>query len=213
MGCRLRPTPPLDLFPAAGELVCRDGRSACLRGYRPGDDRLDHRPGSSAFRRGAKKKGGAAAQAIGRSRGGPSTKIVTVVSDENTVVAVRVAEGQRSDAVLAKPALEEAKKVVGRIDEVLGDKAIVFGTGFGLAQWRAFQDEMIFTSHAHPFFGTNFGAEVARWSFAPRSVNGHASPATTGRWKPYFDFLAEPAPAASFPRWLITTPRSAQPIT
>jgi transposase len=69
-----------------------------------------------------KKKGGAAAQAIGRSRGGPSTKIVTVVSDEDTVVAVAIAEGRRSDAVLARPVLEEARKVIGRIDEVLGDK-------------------------------------------------------------------------------------------
>ena len=37
-------------------------------------------------------------------------------------MAVTIAEGQRSDAVLAKPVLEQAKKVVGRIDEVLGDK-------------------------------------------------------------------------------------------
>ena len=33
-----------------------------------------------------------------------------------------IAEGQRSDAVLAKPVLEQAKKAVGRIDEVLADK-------------------------------------------------------------------------------------------
>jgi transposase len=37
-------------------------------------------------------------------------------------VAVIIAEGQRSDAVLAKPVLQQAKLVVGRIDEVLGDK-------------------------------------------------------------------------------------------
>lgn len=37
-------------------------------------------------------------------------------------MAVIIAEGQRSDAVLAKPVLAEAKKAVGRIDEVLGDK-------------------------------------------------------------------------------------------
>jgi transposase len=36
---------------------------------------------------------------------------------------VDVAEGQRNDAPLALPALAEAKAVVGRIDEVLADKA------------------------------------------------------------------------------------------
>jgi transposase len=35
---------------------------------------------------------------------------------------VDVAEGQRNDAPLALPALAEARGVVGRIDEVLGDK-------------------------------------------------------------------------------------------
>ncbi len=33
-----------------------------------------------------------------------------------------VAEGQRNDAPLAVPVLAEAKEVLGRIDEVLGDK-------------------------------------------------------------------------------------------
>jgi transposase len=38
-------------------------------------------------------------------------------------VAVAVAEGQRNDAPLAEPALAAAAGAVGRIDEVLGDKA------------------------------------------------------------------------------------------
>jgi transposase len=38
------------------------------------------------------------------------------------VVAVDVAEGQRNDAPLALPVLDEARSALGRIDEVLGDK-------------------------------------------------------------------------------------------
>ncbi len=38
------------------------------------------------------------------------------------MIAVSIAEGQRNDAVLAVPALAEARRVLGRIDEVLGDK-------------------------------------------------------------------------------------------
>jgi transposase len=39
------------------------------------------------------------------------------------VVAVDIAEGQRNDAPLAEPVLAEAAEAVGRIDEVLADKA------------------------------------------------------------------------------------------
>jgi transposase len=42
--------------------------------------------------------------------------------DEDGVVAVDVAEGQRHDARLAAPVLAEAKAVVGAVDEVLADK-------------------------------------------------------------------------------------------
>lgn len=38
-------------------------------------------------------------------------------------MAVAVAEGQRNDAPLAEPALAAAAESLGRIDEVLGDKA------------------------------------------------------------------------------------------
>lgn len=43
--------------------------------------------------------------------------------DEDGVVAVDVAEGQRHDAKLAEPVLAEAEAAVGHVDEVLGDKA------------------------------------------------------------------------------------------
>lgn len=42
--------------------------------------------------------------------------------DEDGVVAVDVAEGQRHDAKLAEPVLAEAKAAVGRVDVVLADK-------------------------------------------------------------------------------------------
>jgi transposase len=71
----------------------------------------------------AKVKGGTAGNAIGRSRGGLSTKVIIVASDEDSVIAVDVAQGQRNDAPLALPALAQAKAALGRIDEVLGDKA------------------------------------------------------------------------------------------
>lgn len=43
--------------------------------------------------------------------------------DEDGVVAVDIAEGQRNDAPLAEPVLAEAAAALGRIDEVLADKA------------------------------------------------------------------------------------------
>jgi transposase len=94
-----------------------------VRGAAAADDRLDDRAGPSAFRWGPAEKGGAAAQAIGRSRGGLTTKVIAVACDEDGVVAVDIAEGQRNDAPLALPVLAEAGASLGRIDEVLADKA------------------------------------------------------------------------------------------
>ena len=68
------------------------------------------------------EKGGRRAQGVGRSRGGLTTKVIAVARDEDGVVAVDVAEGQRHDAVLAAPVLAEAMAAVGRVDEVLADK-------------------------------------------------------------------------------------------
>jgi transposase len=48
--------------------------------------------------------------------------VIAVARDEDGVVAVDVAEGQRNDAVLAAPVLAEAKRAVGVVDEVLADK-------------------------------------------------------------------------------------------
>jgi len=46
-----------------------------------------------------------------------------VACDEDGVIAVDVAEGQRNDAPLACPVLAEAAAALGGFDEVLGDKA------------------------------------------------------------------------------------------
>jgi transposase len=48
--------------------------------------------------------------------------VIAVARDEDGVVAVDVAEGQRHDARLAAPVLAEAKAAVGHVDEVLADK-------------------------------------------------------------------------------------------
>ena len=49
--------------------------------------------------------------------------MIAVACDEDGVVAVDVAEGQRHDAKLAAPALAEARGAVGAVDEVPADKA------------------------------------------------------------------------------------------
>jgi putative transposase len=67
-------------------------------------------------------KGDAASRAIGRSRGGLSTKIIAVATDEDGVAAVDIAEGRRNDAPPALPVPAQAKRALGRIDEVPGDK-------------------------------------------------------------------------------------------
>jgi putative transposase len=71
---------------------------------------------------GAAGEDGGSGNAIGRSRGGLSTQIIAVATDEDGVIAVDVAEGQRNDAPLALPVLAQAKAALGRLDEVLGDK-------------------------------------------------------------------------------------------
>jgi transposase len=64
----------------------------------------------------------AAKQALGRSRGGLSTKIAVVVSDENTVVALDVVPGQANDAPLLVPLLDKSLARVPDMQEIVGDK-------------------------------------------------------------------------------------------
>jgi hypothetical protein len=61
----------------------------------------------------------AKAQALGRSRGGLSTKVVVTAADEDTALAVDVVSGQAGDAPPLVPMLDR----VPVIDELVGDKA------------------------------------------------------------------------------------------
>jgi transposase len=62
-------------------------------------------------------------QALGRSRGGLSTKVVVTAADEDTALAVDVVPGQAGDAPLLVPMLDRTLERVPVIDEVVGDKA------------------------------------------------------------------------------------------
>ncbi|MDG3005435.1 transposase [Paludisphaera mucosa] len=87
------------------------------------DDRLDGRPGPRRAA-GARREEGPprrGPRAPGRSRGGFS-KVIAVNRDEDGVVALDVAEGQRNDAPLAEAVLIGARDAVGVVREVLGDK-------------------------------------------------------------------------------------------
>ena len=81
-------------------LVCSAGGSRCRR--RP-DDRQHHGQGTSL---GGRRKRGADLQAIGRSRGGRTTKIHAVVDGCGRPVALQITPGQRGDAPIARGLLE-----------------------------------------------------------------------------------------------------------
>ena len=81
----------------------------------------------------------AAAQGLGRSRGGVTTKIVVTAADEDTAIAVEVIPGQANDAPRLEPMLRRTAARVPGIDELTGDK------GFdGYAQREACLDREIF---------------------------------------------------------------------
>jgi transposase len=67
------------------------------------DDRLHQRQGPSL---GGGRKRGAEIQAIGRSRGGRTTKIHAVVDGKGRLIAFEITAGQRGDAPLARTLLE-----------------------------------------------------------------------------------------------------------
>jgi transposase len=62
-------------------------------------------------------------QALGRSRGGLTTKVIATAADEDTAIAVDVAPGQAHDAPLLEPMLERTLDRVPVVDELVGDKA------------------------------------------------------------------------------------------
>ena len=79
------------------------------------DDRRHHRAGASAQRRRTKKNG---EQAIGRSRGGLTTKIHALVDALGNPVDLMLTPGQAHDLTCAEPLLAEADP-----EALIGDKA------------------------------------------------------------------------------------------
>lgn len=88
---------------------------ASLPRQRVAQPRQHHQPGASTRRW---RKGGAAGQGIGRSRGGPSTKVHLVVDALGLPLTFAITEGQRHDIV-------PAEELIGRVQSrcLLADKA------------------------------------------------------------------------------------------
>ena len=63
------------------------------------------------------------AQAIGKSRGGRTTKIVLTAADEDTALAVDVIPGQAGEAPRLEPLLDRTLDRVGPVDELVADRA------------------------------------------------------------------------------------------
>jgi len=63
------------------------------------------------------------AQAIGKSRGGRTTKIVLTAADEDTALAVDVIPGQAGEAPRLESLLDRTLDRVGPVDELVADKA------------------------------------------------------------------------------------------
>jgi putative transposase len=64
----------------------------------------------------------AAAQALGRSRGGLTTKVIVTAADEDTAIAVDVLHGHAHNAPHLVRMLDRALDRVPEVDEVVGDK-------------------------------------------------------------------------------------------
>jgi transposase len=97
-------------FPALSTLgaqrCLRNGLPAFIRrpGFRVRDHRRHHRPGPPA---GHRRKGGTQNQAIGRSRGGLTTKIVALVDALGNLARFVLLPGQRHDSIGVEPLLAD----------------------------------------------------------------------------------------------------------
>nr|CAM77450.1 transposase, IS4 [Magnetospirillum gryphiswaldense MSR-1] len=80
--------------------------------------RRDRHPRSGPSCRGATKKGGQEAQALGRSRGGFGTKIHAVVDALGLPVRFKLGPGQQNDMAPAQELIDGLKA-----EQVLADKA------------------------------------------------------------------------------------------
>src|SRR4051812_38080920 len=91
------------------------------RRLRVRDHRWNHRPGAPARHR---RKGGTQAQAIGRSRGGLTTKIVALVDALGNLVRFVLLPGQRHDSVGVAPLLKDLDFAVLLADKAFDSDAI-----------------------------------------------------------------------------------------
>ena len=106
---RLQSLQPLEPPRALGSDLRRTGRSG---GSRRGHQyRLDRRPGASL---GAWRKRGAKVQGIGRSRGGPTTKIHALTDGCGRAVALLLTPGNCAD-ISAAPSLLAARSAPRRL--------------------------------------------------------------------------------------------------
>ena len=93
-----------------------------VRGSEARADRCVQRPGAPLRGRGAEKKGTAAEQGLGRSRGGFTSKVVLTAADEDTAIAVDVVPGQTHEASHMEPMLDATAARVTDMEEVVADK-------------------------------------------------------------------------------------------
>jgi transposase len=96
----LQPLSPLGAARAVAASVRRAGGGRSRRGS---DDRQHHRQGAPL---GSRRKRAADNQAIGRSRGGRTTKIHAVVDGCGRPLAFQITPGQRGDAPIARGLIE-----------------------------------------------------------------------------------------------------------
>jgi transposase len=108
----------LQALPALGAKGCiRESLQVLIwrSGFRIRAHRRHHRPGPPAWHR---RKRGTQNQAIGRSRGGLTTKIVALVDALGNLVRFVLLPGQRHDSVAAEPLIADIEFAA-----LLGDKA------------------------------------------------------------------------------------------
>jgi transposase len=90
------------------EEVAAVGRSAEARGReRVAEPGCDDQSRASALRR---RKRGASSNAIGRSRGGPSTKVHLIVDSKGLPIDFELTEGQRHESIGALPLIKRIRR-------------------------------------------------------------------------------------------------------
>src|SRR5262245_37824254 len=89
------------------------------------DPGLDHHPRPPTRSGGAKKKGGAEGEALGRSRGGFGTKVHTAVNGLGLPVKIALTPGQDADVTQARTLLADLPFEVVIADKGYDSQAVV----------------------------------------------------------------------------------------